>query len=88
MVLSSCLQEVEADGELRDVPGWKVDCLPGDRKGIWSLTITHNWGLTFRTSWPEGHIFDLDYKTIIERETHDTPGTFGPSGMVCQNGHA
>jgi proteic killer suppression protein len=56
------LQEMEAARELRDVPGWKVHRLTGDRKGAWSLTVTRNWRLTFRIDLAEGEIFDLDYE--------------------------
>src|SRR6266498_2620000 len=56
------LQEMEDARELRDVPGWRVHQLTGDRKGTWSLTVTRNWRLTFRIDRTEGEIFDLDYE--------------------------
>ena len=56
------LQEMEDARELRDVPGWKVHPLTGDRKGTWSLTATRNWRLTFRIDRTEGEILDLDYE--------------------------
>lgn len=33
-----------------------------DRKGIWSLTVTRNWRLTFRIDRTAGEILDLDYE--------------------------
>jgi proteic killer suppression protein len=56
------LQEMEDARELRNVPGWKVHRLSGDRKGTWSLTVTRNWRLTFRIDHAAGEIFDLDYE--------------------------
>nr|MDT0253390.1 type II toxin-antitoxin system RelE/ParE family toxin [Endozoicomonas sp.] len=31
-----------------DVPGYKLHPLKGTRKGIWSVTISANWRVTFR----------------------------------------
>jgi len=35
-------------GELRVLTAWKVHTLLGDRKGIWSLSVTRNRRPTFR----------------------------------------
>ena len=56
------LQEMEDARELRDVPSWKAHQLTGDRKGVWSLTVTRNWRITFRIDQSEGEIVDLDYE--------------------------
>jgi toxin HigB-1 len=56
------LQEMEDPGELRDVPGWRVHRLAGDRRGTWSLTVTRNWRLTFKIDRTAKEIFDLDYE--------------------------
>ena len=56
------LQEMEDPGELRDVPGWRVHRLAGDRRGTWSLTVTRNWRLTFRIDRTANEIVDLDYE--------------------------
>ena len=45
----SFLQDMEREDELRSVPSWKAYLLTGDRKGTWSLFVTKNWRLTFRT---------------------------------------
>jgi toxin HigB-1 len=56
------LQEMKDAQELRDVPSWKAHQLTGDRKGSGSLTVTHNWRITFRINKTEGEILDLDYE--------------------------
>jgi proteic killer suppression protein len=56
------LQEMEDAQELRDMPSWKAHQLTGDRKGTWSLTVTHNWRITFRIDPTEGEVLDLDYE--------------------------
>ncbi len=56
------LQEMEEAQELRDVPGWKVHQLTGDRKGTWSLTVTRNWRITFGIDRGKKEVFDLDYE--------------------------
>ena len=33
--------------------------LTGDRKGIWSMTVTKNWRMTFRVN-GEGAVIDVD----------------------------
>ena len=56
------LQEMEDAQELRDIPSWKAHQLTGNRKGTGSLTITHNWRITFRIDQIEREIFDLNYE--------------------------
>jgi len=58
----SFLQDMEREEELRTVPSWKAHMLTGDRKGIWSLSITKNWRMTFRIDREEIEIVDLDYE--------------------------
>ena len=58
----SFLQDMEPEDELRTVPGWNAHRLTGDRRGVWSLTVTRNWRLTFRVDSNEGEIVDLDYE--------------------------
>jgi proteic killer suppression protein len=36
--------------ELRALTTWKVHTLTGDRRGVWSLSVTRNRRLTFRVS--------------------------------------
>jgi len=46
--------------ELRSLPAWKAHTLAGDRKGIWSLSVTRNRRLTFRVDTAESEICDLN----------------------------
>jgi proteic killer suppression protein len=46
--------------ELRSLPSWKVHMLSGDRKGIWSLSVTRNRRLTFRIDAPENEVCDVN----------------------------
>jgi proteic killer suppression protein len=56
------LQEMEDAQELRDMPSWKAHQLTGDRKGIWRITVTRNWRITFKIDPTESEILDLDYE--------------------------
>jgi toxin HigB-1 len=56
----SFLQDMAGEDELRSVPGWRAHRLTGDRKGVWSLTVTRNWRLTFRIDRTDGAVVDLD----------------------------
>lgn len=44
----TALEEAENVAELETIPGWRLHPLKGDRKGVWSLTVTRNYRLTFR----------------------------------------
>jgi len=54
------LDDMDDPDELRSLPSWKVHTLTGDRKGIWSLTVTRNRRLTFRIDATEREICDLN----------------------------
>lgn len=43
-----------------DIPGYKLHPLKGDRKGIWSISVSGNWRLTFE--FRDGHVYLLDYE--------------------------
>ena len=58
----SFLQDMEREDELRTVPGWNAHRQTGNRRGVWSLTVTRNWRLTFRIDSDEVEIVDLDYE--------------------------
>ena len=45
--------------ELRVPPNFGAHQLTGDRKGVWSLTVTKNWRMTFRVN-KAGAIEDMD----------------------------
>jgi proteic killer suppression protein len=46
--------------ELRSLPSWKAHTLTGDRKGIWSLSVTANRRLTFRIATVDRELCDLN----------------------------
>lgn len=58
----SFLQDMEREEELRTIPSWNAHRLVGDRKGVWSLSVTKNWRMTFRIDSEENEIVDLDYE--------------------------
>jgi proteic killer suppression protein len=43
-----------------DIPGYQLHPLKGNRKGLWSISVSGNWGLTFEFS--DGNAFILDYE--------------------------
>lgn len=53
------LAAIESAEELYIPPNWGAHLLTGDRAGIWSLTVTKNWRMTFRIT-EEGMIADMD----------------------------
>lgn len=53
------LSAIEAVEELKIPPNYGAHLLAGDRAGMWSLTVTKNWRMTFRIS-EVGGIADLD----------------------------
>lgn len=56
------LQDMAREDELLAVPSWRAHQLKGDRKGVWSLTVTRNWRVTFQIDQEEIEIIDLDYE--------------------------
>jgi proteic killer suppression protein len=46
--------------ELQALKAWKVHTLTGDRKGVWSLSVTRNRRLTFRVDLAEREICDVN----------------------------
>ena len=54
------LQDMRDPENLRVFPRWNAHQLAGNRKGVWSLNVTHNWQLTFRIK--DGEILDIDYE--------------------------
>ena len=43
-----------------DIPGYGLHPLKGNRKGIWAITVSGNWRLTFEFS--DGNAYLLDYE--------------------------
>jgi len=56
----TALEEAESIAELETIPGWRLHQLKGDRKGIWSLTVTCNYRLTFRVA--GASVSDVDFE--------------------------
>jgi toxin HigB-1 len=46
----TAIEEAENVAELATLPGWRLHPLKGDRRGVWSLTVTRNHRLTFRVA--------------------------------------
>jgi proteic killer suppression protein len=60
--LRNMLAYIDAIGtadELRVPPNYGAHQLTGDRRGVWSLTVTKNWRMTFRIN-DAGAIEDMD----------------------------
>ena len=53
------LAAIETAEELRVPPSFGAHQLSGDRQGLWSLTVTKNWRLTFRIN-DAPAIIDMD----------------------------
>jgi len=43
-----------------DIPGYQLHPLKGNRKGIWAISVSGNWRVTFEFS--DGNAFILDYE--------------------------
>ena len=43
-----------------DLPGYRLHPLKGQRDGIWSITVSANWRLTFEFT--DGNVHILDYE--------------------------
>ncbi len=43
-----------------DLPGYRLHQLKDDRRGIWSVTITGNWRVTFE--FIDGNAYIVDYE--------------------------
>lgn len=60
--LRKMLAFINAAASLEDLsvpPNYGLHALTGDRAGIWSMTVTRNWRLTFRIN-AEGALEDMD----------------------------
>jgi proteic killer suppression protein len=54
------LDNMDDAEELRALPSWKVHLLTGDRKGVWSLSVTRNKRLTFWIDAADNEICDVN----------------------------
>ena len=53
------MDEVESFAELATPPNFGLHALTGDRKAVWSMTVTRNWRLTFQIA-ENGSLIELD----------------------------
>jgi toxin HigB-1 len=56
------LQDMHHEDELCTIPSWKAHLLTGNRKGVWSLSVTKNWRITFRIDRQDIEIIDLNFE--------------------------
>ena len=56
----TALEEAQNVAELATVPGWRLHPLKGNRRGVWSLSITRNYRLTFRLELPDVSEIDIE----------------------------
>ena len=58
----SFIEDMTQVEELRALSAWGTHQLSGARKGVWSLSVTRNWRITFRIDRVENTIVDLNYE--------------------------
>ncbi len=58
--ITLALADLDAAGKPSDLdlPGYRLHPLRGDRRGLWSISITGNWRITFR--FEAGDVYDVD----------------------------
>lgn len=54
------LETAESLDQLAKFPGWRLHPLKGNLKGLWSLTVTGNWRLTFAYDETTNTASDID----------------------------
>lgn len=58
LILSN-LDQAESPDDM-DLPGLRLHELKGDRKGIWSVTVSGNWRVTFRFNGRDAEIVNYE----------------------------
>ena len=58
--VTTALADLDSANNLSDIdlPGYRLHPLRGDRRGLWSLTITGNWRITFQ--FEDGDAYNVD----------------------------
>ena len=58
--ITLAVADLEAAGKPSDLdlPGYRLHPLRGDLRGLWSISITGNWRITFR--FEDGDVYDVD----------------------------
>jgi len=54
------LLETAEDLEDMDLPGLGLHALKGERRGIWAVSVSGNWRITFKLQ--NGEALDVDYE--------------------------
>ena len=56
------LARLNASANIRDMdlPGLRLHALKGDRSGIWSVTVSGNWRITFRFIDGDAEVVDYE----------------------------
>ncbi|MGH9477439.1 MAG: type II toxin-antitoxin system RelE/ParE family toxin [Terriglobales bacterium] len=54
------LDDMGSPEELRALAAWRAHALTGDRKGIWSLSVTRNRRMTFHIDTTENELCDVN----------------------------
>lgn len=66
------LDNMQDAEELHALPTRRAHALTGDRKGVWSLSVTANRRLTFRVDIDGNEIYDVDLEDYHSRENTNT----------------
>ncbi len=58
--IALALADLDDASKLGDIalPGYRLHPLKGDMKGLWSISISGNWRITFR--FEGGDVYDVD----------------------------
>jgi proteic killer suppression protein len=43
-----------------DIPGFRLHPLKGDRKGLWAISVSGNWRISF--GFMDGNAYDVNYE--------------------------
>ncbi len=56
----TAIDSAETLDELDTMPGWRLHQLHGDRAGIWSISVSGNWRMTFEIEDNQVHDLNLE----------------------------
>ena len=55
----AALDSAQTIGDL-DIPGYRLHQFRGDRRGIWSITVSGNWRVTFKFT--DSNVYIVNYE--------------------------
>jgi len=58
-ILLTALDTAETIEDM-DIPGFKLHPLKGNRKGLWSISVSGNWRITFK--FKDGNAYTVNYE--------------------------